>query len=479
MKTKILVVAATIAFMPIVRAQCPQICSGDNTALGGSALVHNTSGGVNTAIGQYALYHNSSGSGNTAVGLQSLFKNNADNNTAVGFNALNGNTTGTKNTAIGGGALQSLFNSETGSYNTASGAESLSYNSSGNNNTATGAYSLRFNFTGSDNTANGFEALNNNHGSDNTASGSQALYSNITGGSNTASGFRALYSNDDGGANTAMGSAALFRNTSGFYNMAGGFFALLNNTTGSLNTADGAGALLSNTTGSSNIALGALAGLNLTTGDNNIDIGNEGVAAEANTIRIGEQGTQTATFIAGIIGAALDRGVEVVVDPGTGQLGVLPSSQRFKAEIKPIGKASEAILALQPVTFRYKTAIRGTPQFGLVAEEVAKVNPDLIVRDAEGKSYGVRYEAVNAMLLNEFLKEHQKVEDQQATIARLESTVAQQQKSFQCKLTQQEEQIAALASSLQKVSAQIAVAGPSRGGFALSKASPQVVLNDQ
>jgi trimeric autotransporter adhesin len=195
--------------------------------------------------------------------------------------------------------------------------------------------------------------------------------------------------------------------------------------------------------------LGFNAGKNLTTGSDNIDIGNVGIAGESNHIRIGTVGTQTNTFIAGIQGAAV-TGSAVVVN-ASGQLGVAPSSARFKEAIKPMEKTSEAILSLKPVTFRYKEDLdpNRVPQFGLVAEEVEKVNADLVLRDEEGKAMTVRYEAVNAMLLNEFLKEHRQVQ-------RLEATVAQQQK-----------QIEALTTTVQKVSDQIA----------LSKRAPQLVAN--
>jgi Chaperone of endosialidase len=193
----------------------------------------------------------------------------------------------------------------------------------------------------------------------------------------------------------------------------------LNNTTGNNNTASGVNALKNNTTGSRNIALGAGAGLNLTTGSNNIDIGNVGLAGEANKIRIGKIGTQTATFVAGIRGATLASGVAVIVG-SNGQLGTITSSARFKEAIKPMDTASEAILALQPVTFRYKHELDpdGIPQFELVAEQVEKVNPDLVVRDEGGKVDTVRYDAVNAMLLNEFLKAHRQLQEQQTMIER-------------------------------------------------------------
>ena len=245
----------------------------------------------------------------------------------------------------------------------------------------------------------------------------------------------------------------LTRNTTGSYNTATGYQALFGNSTGTNNTANGTNALLNNTTGNENIALGNLAGQNLTTGDNNIDIGNQGVAAEANTIRIGTQGTQTNTFIAGITGAAV-IGVPVKVN-AAGQVGTAPSSERFKTEIKPMGKASEAILALNPVSFRYKNELdpEGTPQFGLIAEDVERVNPDLVVRDAAGKVYTVRYEAVNAMLLNEFLKEHRTIREQKATVAQLKH-------DFQSRLAEQQRQIQALTAGLQKVSTDLELRKP-------------------
>jgi hypothetical protein len=238
--------------------------------------------------------------------------------------------------------------------------------------------------------------------------------------------------------------------------------ALFNNITGNNNTANGAATLQNNTTGSSNIALGFGAGQNLTTGSNNIDIGNVGVAGEANTIRIGVQGTQTKTFIAGIRGTGVS-GMAVKVS-ASGQLGVMPSSARFKQDIQAMGDASNALLALKPVTFRYKHQIDpdGIPQFGLVAEEVEKVNPDLVARDEKGQVYTVRYEAVNAMLLNEFLKAHRKVEEQEATITQLN-------KDFRATVAQLATRLDEQAAQIQKVSAQLEA----------SKPAPQTVLNSQ
>ena len=274
-----------------------------------------------------------------------------------------------------------------------------------------------------------------------------------------ANGYTALYNNTTGFFNAANGVQALYGNTSGYDNTANGANALISNTTGLKNTATGAFALSNNTTGSSNIALGISAGTSLTTGSSNIDIGNSGVAGEATTIRIGTVGTQTNAYMAGISGVTVAGGVGVIVD-STGHLGTVTSSARFKDGIKPMDKASEAILALQPVTFRYKHELDpdSIPQFGLVAEQVEKVNPDLVARDDQGKPYTVRYEAVNAMLLNEFLKEHRKVESQDKRVQELETTVAQ----LKSELTKQ-------ATQIQKVSAQLAV----------DQSAPRVVANDQ
>jgi uncharacterized coiled-coil protein SlyX len=375
-------------------------------------------------------------------------------NTAEGDGALFSLTTGARNTAIGTSAV--FFNT-TGSNNTAVGDSALGGNTVSDNNTAIGVAALASN-TASDNTATGFEALNNNTtGTQNSAHGANALEFNTTGGNNTATGFDALFNNTKGNLNTATGSGTLADNTSGSNNTGNGANALVFNTTGSRNTADGDAALEFNTIGNNNVALGYLAGQNLTTGSNNIDIGANvpGVAKEANTIRIGKQGTQKTTFVAGIFGTAV-TGSTVVVN-STGKLGVATSSARFKEAIKPMDKASEAVLALKPVTFRYKQELDPDriPQFGLVAEEVEKVNPDLVIRGEDGKVMTVRYEAVNAMLLNEFLKEHRKVEDQESTIAELKTTVAKQREAFGSKIAQQQKQIEALSAGLQKVTARV------------------------
>ena len=430
--------------------------AGGNTAEGQNALLNLTTGGFNTAAGFLSLRSNTTGAFNTAIGAGTLLANTADNNTAISAGALLSNTTGSNNTANGTFAL---FRNTTGAFNNALGANSLFSNVDGSSNNALGESALFNNISGSANTAIGDQALTNNTtGNFNTATGSGALFGNTTGNSNTANGIDALASNTTGDSNTANGTSALEFNDTGSGNTATGVGALFGNTTGNYNTATGSGALFSNTESENNTAIGNNAGRNLTTGDNNIDIGNSANAAEANTIRIGVQGTQTATFIAGISGATV-TGTAVVVD-GSGQLGVAPSSARFKEAIKSMDNASEALFSLKPVTFRYKKEIdpARTSQFGLVAEEVEKVNRDLVVRDKDGKTYTVRYDAVNAMLLNEFLKEHRTVQELKSVVAKQETAAAQQQK-----------QIAALTAGLQKVSAQVEV----------SKPLPQMVVNNQ
>jgi hypothetical protein len=335
-----------------------------------------------------------------------------------------------QNTVLGDDALFSLT---TGTSNTAIGFNALYTNTEGINNTAIGGAALFSNTTGFDNTAVGY----------------QALPSNTTGYLNTATGSYALQNNTTGVQNTAIGGALSY-NTTGSFNTATGNGALAYSTTGNFNTACGFNALLYNTTGGNNIALGAAAGSNLTTGSHNIDIGNHGFSGEADTIRIGKQGTQTATFIAGINGATVPTGIAVIVD-STGHLGTTTSSARFKQNIQPMDNASEAILALKPVSFRYKKELdpAGIPQFGLVAEDVEKANPDLVARDDDGKPYSVRYEAVNAMLLNEFLKEHRKVEQLQATSTQQANEIKELKASFK-------EQ----AAQIQKVSAELEIAKP-------------------
>ena len=341
------------------------------------------------------------------------------------------------NTGLGIGVL----GSGTGSANTAVGTSALNQNTTGRFNTATGYFAL----------------YSNTAGNNNVATGSDALLRNTTGYNNTAVGFQALYSNtgDTAFNNTATGSSALQSNTSGNTNTADGAAALYNNNTGLNNTAEGAFALSNNTSGSSNIALGFNAGANLTTGSNNIDIGNKGVTGDAAKIRIGTKGTHNGTFVAGISGKTVANGVGVIIN-ANGQLGTVQSSARFKDDIKPMNNASEAILNLKPVTFRYKEELDPDkiPQFGLIAEEVEKVNSDLVVRDEDGKVTTVRYEAVNAMLLNEFLKEHRtvteehcKVEEQDRTIQELKGLVTTQQK-----------QIEKLTAGLQELSAKVELA---------------------
>jgi uncharacterized coiled-coil protein SlyX len=412
--------------------------------VGENALYRDTGGNFNTATGDAALFTNGIGNWNTANGAGALvYNSNGDHNTALGALALFSNTTASDNTAIG---YEALFHAQTAQRNVAVGSQSLFTN-----------------VTGEDNTAIGFMALLNGAATyENTAVGSYALYSN--GGSsvglsaiqNTAVGYTALFSNKQGNTNTAIGGEALRNHVSGDENTAIGRSALEINQFASHNTAIGQEALLY-CTGDDNIGVGDLAGIQLTSGAHNIDVGNLGTAGESGTIRIGTQTDQTATYIAGIYGQTASGGTAVYID-NTGHLGTMTSSARYKEAITPMARVSEAILALQPITFHYKKNIdpARVPQFGLVAEEVEKVNPSLVIHDDQGKPYTVRYEAVNAMLLNEFLKEHRKVEEQGMTISRLESLVAKQENAIKALTASVREQ----AGQIQKVSAQLAAKSP-------------------
>jgi hypothetical protein len=255
----------------------------------------------------------------------------------------------------------------------------------------------------------------------NVALGYEALFSNTSGIANTALGYKALFANSMGGYNTANGDLALYSNVTGSNNTATGYKALFFNNSGSYNVANGPGALY-NTTGSNNIALGYLAGQNLTTGDNNIDIGNNGVAAESGTIRIGTPGTHTAIYLAGL-NAIIARGLPLLAGPN-GQLAIAPSSRRFKQDIHTMGPVSDRLMQLRPVTFRYKQAAENEThplQYGLIAEEVAKVYPDLVQYDKAGKPFAVYYHLLTPMLLNELQKEHHQNQVQKIEIAALKA----------------------------------------------------------
>ena len=398
----------------------------DNTALGFDALFNDTTGSYNTATGEQTLYLNVSGNYNTGTGYRALYNNTGGKNTADGFRALFTNTTGEQNTASGFQAL--YFNTGTG--NTAVGHDALYYNTTGDSNAAFGDFALFRNTTGSGNIGVGYEAL-----ASNTTAG-------ITNQGSVAVGYQALkHQNNTLAANNAVGQRALFNATTGHYNNAFGWEALLNVTTGTDNTAMGDGAAFNINIGSNNTCLGADSCGSTTSANNVICIGSF----------VSSENVDNRTYIGNIAGTAQNNSIYVTVDPGTGRLGFVNlSSERYKENIKPMEKVSEAILGLKPITFRYKPGVDAAdlPQFGLSAEQVAKANPDLVTYDKEGLPFTVRYDAINAMLLNEFLKEHKKVEEQAGTIAELK-------KDFQATATQQQEQIKALTATLKEQAAQI------------------------
>jgi hypothetical protein len=430
---------------------------GGNTAEGQNALLSLTTGTFNTAVGLFSIETITTGNFNTAVGAGTLLLNSADQNTATGAAALLSNTTGASNTADGAFAL---FSNSTGADNTANGTGALVNNSTGSDNTAVGAFALNSNTIGEQNTANGaFTLFNNTEGVQNTATGRQALFSNTTGSFNDATGRNALFSNTTGDSNSATGFAALRANTTGSNNTAVGVVSLFANITGGGNTAVGTDALSDNTTGDDNTALGQLAGQGIT-GSGNVCIGEQ---------VFGEAGVDDSTYIRNVntLSQNFSAGVNdyVTVRLSDGRLGhtAVVSSQRYKEDIKPLDAASHSLYALKPVSFRLKKQFDPTQAlgFGLIAEEVEKVDPALVYRNGNGQVESVRYDMVNAMLLNEFLKEHHKVQE-------LAATLAWEHNDFQSKLAAQEKQIAAIASSLQKVSAELEMKHPATNVASLS-----------
>jgi hypothetical protein len=386
-----------------------------NTATGSGALFSNTTASDNTAIGVAALRNNTTASDNTADGYQAIYSNTTgNNNTASGYQALYSNTTGSDNTASGSGAL---FSNTTAGANTAAGYQSLYSNTTGTNNLADGSAALYGNTTGNGNTAGGSQALySNTTASGNTAEGVQSLYSNTTGSDNTGSGFQALNSNITGSNNTASGYQTLYSNTTASDNTASGYQALYGNTTGNGNTAGGFQALISNTSGSNNIAIGynaasTVAGEN----SNNIHIGSVGASGDNGTVRIGTNGTQTSFFVAGVRGVTTgdNNAVAVMID-SNGQLGTISSSRRFKEDIRNMGDASESLMRLRPVTFRYKQPFDDGSrpiQYGLIAEEVAEVYPNLVAHSPDGRIETVKYQVLGPMLLNEVQRHDTEIRD--------------------------------------------------------------------
>jgi hypothetical protein len=446
----------------------------ENTQYGSGALFSDTTGFWDAAFGFNALYNNTTGSYDTGIGANSLYSNTTGiRNTATGAFSLHSNTTGSYNAGDG---VFSLYLNTTGSYNAAHGYAALNSNSVGNYNTGTGFEALYSNTSGSFNSAHGLEALYyNTTGNNNTAEGVEALFNNTTGTDNSASGFEALWSNATGGSNSAQGFEAMYYSTAGYSNTANGYQALFQNSNGSYNTGIGAGALWDNNggyfntglgynalynhgIGNNNTALGSQAGQNIVNGSNNIDIGNFGVNLDNGVIRIGTRGAHTAAYIAGISGVTTSGGVAVYIN-SNGQLGTLTSSRRFKNHIQDMGSLSEKLLQLRPVTFRYNDAAETGPhhrQYGLIAEEVARVCPDLVQYDRAGKPFTVYYHLLTPMLLNEVQKAHRQIaalkSAQTAEVAALKADLRRQGAelaSLKQDQQQQNQTLARLAATIQ------------------------------
>jgi Chaperone of endosialidase len=376
----------------------------------------------NTAMGQLALAlldtpncSSSVACYNTAAGAGSLYSNaGGSDNSAFGFQTLNSNGSGAANSAMG---YRALLKNQGGSNNSAFGANALLKNTSSKDNSAFGANALLANATGAENSAFGVGSLySNESGSYNVAFGNYAAYYNSSGDANTAVGYQALQDNGDGSDNTAVGSYALFSHQTGANNTAIGANALYNDLLGNQNIAIGVNALSANVGGSANIAIGYAAGVQIRE-SSNIDIGNLGSSADVGVIRIGTSGAQTQTYISGIENSKITGNAVYVTS--SGQLGVLASSERYKDRIETMGEKTDKLQLLRPVTFHLKSEPKGEVQYGLIAEEVAKVYPELVIRDDTGKIQGVRYDELAPMLLNEMQKQQRRIASQEETVARL------------------------------------------------------------
>lgn len=398
-----------------------------NVAVGRGALASNVIGSSSTAIGASSL-RDALGSFNTAVGAQTLEVNtNGQFSVAVGAQALRANTDGGSNTAVGAFAL---FGNTTGSGNTALGADALGGNTTGMHNVGLGLTALQQNTVGSANTASGSYALRFNEGGvNNTAHGFRALQANTAGAANTATGAEAMLASTSGNENAAVGAGALRANTSGSRNAALGVNSLFNNATGSANTAVGERALFGNTTGQRNVALGSFAGSNAGAGNDSVFVAHQGVAGDSAVIRIGAPGTQTRAFLAGVRGVTtgLANAVPVLVD-SNGQLGTVSSSIRFKEDVHDL-ELGRRLLDLRPVSFRYREPFADGErplQVGLIAEEVARVLPELVVFDPDGRPDTVRYHWLAVLLLDEL----QRLE---ARIERLGGSASRASSSQECR----------------------------------------------
>jgi hypothetical protein len=456
MKIKIILsVLVILALLPIAQAVSPTPDGGypgGNTAEGQNALLSLTTGTYNTGVGIFSLLSLTDGKFCTGVGAGTLLANTADQNTATGAGALLSNMTGVGNTANG---AFTLFNNTDGSNNTATGPETLFTNRTGQGNTATGAQALFFN--------DGDPA--NEEASFNSAFGNGALFANTTGEANSAFGSRALVANDTGNFNTAVEDEALFNNADGGNNTGVGLSALANNTSGFGNTAIGSQSLINCNTGGGNTGLGAQSGFNVTTASNVICIGN-----------IGGDNIDNSCFIANIysnVQPVIGIDPDYITIDSNGRLGrsnLNGSSRRFKHNIEPMDKASEIIFGLKPVSFRYNKEYDPAqrPSFGLIAEDVAEVAPDLVGRNKKGEPDSVRYEQINAMLLNEFLKEHRKVQHLEVVVAQqrndFEVTIADLKKQLERVVAHSEDQ----GKKIQKVSARVE----------LTRAAPRTVADN-
>jgi hypothetical protein len=415
----------------------------NNTAAGYGTLVENTTGLSNSAFGTEALAANTEGEFNSAHGVRALFSNTTGvRNSAFGVGALQSNISGNFNSSFG---YTALYSNTTGQNNSAFGTGALAANTLGVSNSAFGSEAMLANTTGYNNTAMGLRALyENTTGFDNTAFGRSSMLANTTGALSTAVGVDAMRDNTTGWENTALGHSALRSNTTGNYNVSIGRSALSSKTTGDFNTAVGRQALALLTAGTSNTALGHLAGGGLITGSNNIYIGNGGASNESNTIRIGTDGFHNRVFINGVRGAVtgIPDAISVMID-SNGQLGTISSSARYKEDIRDMLARSERIYDLRPVVFRYREAFANgskPEQFGLIAEQVAEVFPELVVLNEDNLPETVKYHDLAVLLLNELQKERARSQSQEEKLEHLQASLEQLNKTTQQLVKRMEEQ---------------------------------------
>lgn len=437
-----------------------------NSFLGRNAGFSNTTASINTFVGYNAGLSNTTGTFNSFFGATAGVANTATSNSFFGALAGASNTSGGGNSFFGRdagasnttGGSNAFFGLSAGRSNTTASFNSFFGASAGGQNTTGAGNSFFGTFAGNDNVSGDFNSFfGASAGGDNTTGESNAFFGNGSGFSNTTASNNSFFGtsagnmNTTGAANTFVGKAAGVLNTTGGSNAFFGTDAGFNNKTGTGNTFVGRSAGQANTAGVGNIVIGHQAGGNLVTGSNNIYVANAGgTDPESGTIRIGSALTHNAAYIEGIFNSPVPGGIPVFVDP-TGKLGTAPSSRRFKQDIHNMGSLSSRLMQLRPVTYLYRPEMvpgaDHTLQYGLIAEEVEKVYPEMVQHTADGQVLTVRYQMLNSMLLNEVQKQQQVIQSQQQLL----QTQTQKNATQEQRITTQEQQISDLEQRLRRL----------------------------